>query len=79
MDLGQWIDQDAPAWGSTGLPSDWLYLGPESVSEKVASGPGYEANAAMGIDYLIVVEKQEYDNYAKNINKDKILKGELKF
>ena len=27
----------------------------------------------MGIDYFIVVEKQEYDNYAMNINKDKIL------
>ena len=26
----------------------------------------------MGIDYFIVVEKQEYDNYAMNINKDKI-------
>ena len=52
VDLGRWIDQDAPAWGSTELPSDWVYLGPESISEKVASGPGYEANASMGIDYL---------------------------
>lgn len=52
VDLGRWLDEDAPSWGSADIPNDWMHLGPESVSEKVASGPGYEANAAMGIDYL---------------------------